>query len=375
MERPEALIMNWRSVALALLVVSALIPQIYLWSKGLERRAAGWLVLFVAAVGINTLPMIIGFAGAYDIWPGLTFLPVNMVLFFGPLLYLHARQLMLGFMPPAYLALLLPGTLNWLYELWAFTMLGDYRAKWAYNDAFHEPFIVPLVQIAALALGAWALWSIWRMRRRYLEWLDANRSDSDEFDPRWISHILVIGTATVAIWGVDLIVSNAFGLNYFEQFRWDLAVLFFVMLLSLEALARLEQPYPKMLAPDAISIEELMEEAAAERDWVVEGERLRAMVIDNGWHLESSLSLQTLSRRFGMNQAYVSRALNQGLDLSFSSFINGLRVEHAKAMILREDVNLLDVALSSGFGSKASFNRAFKLHAGHNPTEYRRLNS
>lgn len=375
MNEVDDLIINWRSVSLALLVMSAIIPQIYLWSKGIERQAVAWLVLFVAAVGMNVTPMIIGFAGAYDIWPGLTFLPVNMILFFGPLLYLHARQLMLGSTPPSFLLLLVPGILNWLYELSAFTMLGDYRAKWAYNDAVHEPFVVPVVQAMALGLGAWALWSIWRMRRRYLEWLDANRSDSDDFDPRWISHSLFIGTVSIAIWGLDLIVSNAFGLSYFEQFGLDLTLLFFVMLLSLEALARLEQPYPKMLAPDAISIEELMEETAAERDWIVEGERLRAMVIENGWHLESSLSLQTLSRRFGMNQAYVSRALNQGLDLSFSSFVNGLRVEHAKAMIQRDNVNLLDVALSSGFGSKASFNRAFKLHTGYNPTEYRRLNS
>ena len=143
----------------------------------------------------------------------------------------------------------------------------------------------------------------------------------------------------------------------------------------MEALARLEKPFPKMLAPDAITIEELMDATAAERDWMLEGEKLRAMVMENGWHLESSLSLQTLSRRFGMNQAYVSRALNQGLSLSFSQFINGLRVEHAKKMIAREDVNLLDVALSSGFGSKASFNRAFKLHTGDSPSGFKRLNS
>ncbi|MEM9500975.1 MAG: AraC family transcriptional regulator [Pseudomonadota bacterium] len=375
MEQSEALTMNWRSVAIALMVACALIPQLYLWSKSIERHATVWLALFVLAVGINATPMIIGFAGAYDIWPGLTFLPVNLMLFFGPLLYLHARQLMMGVTPVVYYALLIPGLLNWVYELWAFTTLGDYRAKWAYNDAFHEPFIVPLVQAAALALGAWAFWSIWRMRRMYTSWLDANRSDADDFEPRWINHILVIGTIAALLWAVDLIVSYIFGLSYLEQFWWDLAVLFLVMLLSLEALARLEQPFPKMLAPDAVSVEELMEQVAAERDWVAEGERLRDEVIANGWHLESSLSLQTLSRRFGMNQAYVSRALNQGLDLSFSNFINGLRVEHAKGMIGRKDVNLLDVALSSGFGSKASFNRAFKLHAGVSPSEHRRLNS
>ncbi len=375
MDRPEHLIMNWRSVALGIFVLSALMAQLYLWAKGIERRAVIWLLAFVCAVAIHLIPMIIGFAGAYDIWPGLTFLPTGMELLFGPLLYLHARQLMMGAVPLSHYWLLAPGAINWLYQLWAFTMLGGYRAKWAYNNAFHEPVIVPLVSLGALSLGAWAFWTVWQMRRQYLTWLHANRSDGDDFDPVWITHFMLLGAGLAALWGAEFVISSWYSLDYFDAFWWDLAGLFIVLLLSLEALARLLQPFPKMLAPDAISVEELMEQAASERDWAIEGERLREMVIDNGWHLESSLSLQTLSRRFGMNQAYVSRALNQGLDLSFSHFINGLRVEHAKAMINRENVNLLDVALSSGFGSKASFNRAFKLHAGTSPSEFKRLNS
>ncbi len=375
MDQPEHLIMNWRSVALALVVMAALLSQAYLWAKGIERRAVIWLLAFVLAVSVHTIPMIIGFAGAYDIWPGLTFLPTGMELLFGPLLYLHARKLMMGAVPLSHYWLLAPGVINWLYQCWAFTMLGDYRAKWAYNNAFHEPYVVPLVSIGALLLGAWAFWAVWGIRQQYLTWLHANRSDGDDFDPVWITHFLMLGAGLAVLWAAEFAASSWYSFDYFDEFWWDMAGLFIVLLLSLEALARLLQQFPKMLAPDAISVEELMEQAASERDWAIEGERLRAMVIENGWHLESSLSLQTLSRRFGMNQAYVSRALNQGLDLSFSNFINGLRVEHAKAMITREEVNLLDVALSSGFGSKASFNRAFKLHAGTNPSEYKRLNS
>ncbi len=375
MDEPEHLIMNWRSVAMASMLLCALVGQMYLWSKCVERRAAQWLALFILAVAIDTIPMIIGFAGAYDIWPGLTFLPTNLALIFGPLLYFHARHLMAGIAPPAQFVLLVPGGFYWLYQLWAFTMLGDYRAKWAFNDAFHEPYVVPLVNFGAIALSGWALVEVWRMQDRYADWLQANRSDGDDFEPTWIRHFLLLGIAAILIWSVETIVFLSSGMTYFDAFWWDIAALFFVMLLSLEALARINQPYPKMLAPDAVSVEELMEATAAERDWAEEGERLRAKVIENGWHLESSLSLQTLSRRFGMNQAYVSRALNQGLDMSFSHFVNGLRIAHAKPMVLREEVNLLDVALSSGFGSKASFNRAFKLHVGVSPSEYRRLNS
>ena len=243
--------MNWRSTAYAMLALAAVIPQMYLWSKGIERRAIVWLLAFVLATSLHAVPMIIGFAGAYNIWPGLTFLPVNMMLFFGPLLYLHARQLMMGAMPPHHYWLLLPGGVNWLYELWAFTMLGDYRAKWAFNDAFHEPFVVPVVITVSIALGVWAFVSVWQMRRQYIEWLEANRSDSDDFEPRWISHFLVIGIMMVVLWGGDAVLSQALGLSYMEQSWWDLIGLFLIMLLSLEALARIEQPFPKMLAPDA----------------------------------------------------------------------------------------------------------------------------
>ena len=374
MDRPEDLIINWRSTAMAIMVLCALLPQVYLWTKGIERRAVMWLALFVLAVAVDVTPMIIGFAGAYDIWPGITFLPVSLAPFFGPLLYFHARQLMVGHIPLSHYWLLLPGGLYWLYQLWAFTMLGDYRSKWAFNDAVHEPFIVPMMTAVTLALAIWSFAQIWLTRRRYIEWLGENRSDGDAFQPTWISHFLALALGAAALWVCDLAMNIAFETSYVDQFWWDIATLFFVMLLSLEALARLVHPYTKMLEPDANAVEALLEATAEERDWSLEGERLKEMVISNGWHLETSLTLQTLSRRFGMNQAYVSRALNQGLDLSFSNFINGLRVEHAKSMALQKDANLLDIALASGFGSKASFNRAFKHHTGLSPSEYRRLN-
>lgn len=117
MDDPETLTMNWRSATIVIMVLCALIAQIYLWSKGIERRATVWLFAFVLAVAIHMIPMIIGFAGAYDLWPGLTFLPVNMMLFFGPLLYFHARQLMLGATPTSQYALLIPGGVSLLYQL------------------------------------------------------------------------------------------------------------------------------------------------------------------------------------------------------------------------------------------------------------------
>ena len=61
------------------------------------------------------------------------------------------------------------------------------------------------------------------------------------------------------------------------------------------------------------------------KDWALEGARLKAQVLEHKWHLESGLSLQNLSRRFGTNQAYLSRAINDGLGVPASNTEDGER--------------------------------------------------
>lgn len=125
----DELVMNWRSALIGVVMACSLVALIYLYRRGLERSAVGWLALFVIAANVSAIPMVIGFAGAYDIWPGLTFLPTQTALFFGPAIALHCRALMVTGPTRAYWWLLLPGIAYWLYQLWAFTMLGDYRQK------------------------------------------------------------------------------------------------------------------------------------------------------------------------------------------------------------------------------------------------------
>ena len=368
MSSPDHLVMNWRSALVGLVIVCSLVCLGHLYRRQTERPATLWLIAFALTAFATGIPMLIGFAGAYDIWPGLTFLPTQVPLWFGPLLYFHAHALMVGPPPQQARWLLLPGVVYWLYQLWAFTCLGDYRSKWAFNDSVHDPIVVPIVIVVSVALTLWSLVKIWQMRGRYLEWLEANRSDDDVFRPVWLTRFMLIAVPLAALWILENTVGPALGLNYFERFWIDFVLLFFVYLLVADALAHIRAPYPKMVPASGGAAPELEPQ---NRDWRAEGARLKRMVEDNRWYLENSISLQELSRRLGTNQSYVSRALNQGLETSYSNFINRLRVEHAKSLIDTGEGTLLDIALASGFGSKASFNRAFKLHAGVTPSQYR----
>jgi AraC-like DNA-binding protein len=83
--------------------------------------------------------------------------------------------------------------------------------------------------------------------------------------------------------------------------------------------------------------------------------------------------LATLSARLGANTGYLSKALNDGLGMNFSTFVNGLRAEHvAERLKARDHRDLLEIAFEAGFASKASFNRAFKARLGLSPSAFRR---
>ena len=371
--------MNWRSAMLALVMLCGAMTLLLLWLRGLERRAVGWLIAFVAAGMLSAVPMVIGFAGAYNRWPGLTFLPTHFAPLFGPLLYFHARCLMSDEPLGRLRWLLLPGIAYWFYQLWAFTALGDYRAKWAFNDAFHEPVIVPLVLVTSAVLIVAALIGLLRLRTRYLAWLDDHLADGDRFDPVWLKHLFIASIPLAGLWILDNAIGPVLDLSYYDRFWADFAALFLLFFIAAEALARIQASFPKMPlkaeAAQAKTVDEAEHTPArieTQRDWTGDGRRLQATILEHGWHLEPGISLQELSRRFGMNQTYVSRALNQGLGASFSDVINGLRVNHAQQLIDQGGSSLLDIAIESGFGSKASFNRAFKNHSGMTPSAWQR---
>ncbi|HMB70957.1 MAG TPA: helix-turn-helix domain-containing protein, partial [bacterium] len=91
-------------------------------------------------------------------------------------------------------------------------------------------------------------------------------------------------------------------------------------------------------------------------------------------YLDPDLGLDALARAVGIPAHHLSQTLNQGMGLSFFDFVNRFRVRHAARLLLGPadpDRTVLAVAFDSGFSSKASFNRAFKLHTGLTPTQFR----
>jgi AraC-like DNA-binding protein len=82
-------------------------------------------------------------------------------------------------------------------------------------------------------------------------------------------------------------------------------------------------------------------------------------------------SLEKAAAVGSYNPSYFSTLFKKTTGYTYSEYLNAKKLGFACAMMKRKDLTLTDIALSSGFVSAASFNRAFKSVMGETPKEYR----
>lgn len=93
---------------------------------------------------------------------------------------------------------------------------------------------------------------------------------------------------------------------------------------------------------------------------------------------DAEINLDKLAARLNASKHHVSQVINEQLGSSFFEYINQLRVEEAKKMLVettRSDFHIIEIAYVVGFNNKVSFNAAFKKATGMTPSEYRRHHS
>lgn len=98
-----------------------------------------------------------------------------------------------------------------------------------------------------------------------------------------------------------------------------------------------------------------------------------ASISNEGWYLDTELTVVSLSKKLGIPVNRVSKAINQSNHTNFNNFINGFRVAHAQKLIHQgflEKHAIEGLGKASGFHSKNAFYRAFKKDMGTTPKAY-----
>ena len=382
--------MRFGSYSLILLVgsINGFVLAALLWRRHANVLANRLLGTLVALVALRLMPYVLGYAGAYDLYPWLTFAPFDLSLAFGPLIWAYVVALTTGAAPPRWHRHAVAPAVQLAYALVCFAL--PLRLKWSWYTGTNLQIIEPGgLLLSLVSLGGYLVASRQQLAG-YQRWLHAQFSNTETWRLDWLHHLLAGVAATLVIGVAFALVSwTITPLDYFQRFPQMivLAVLaYFLGALgwrfgdivypavdtAVDSLATMETVIPpeEPAEPLALALQEAVPVGSAYKD-VADGWAARTWAA--GWWRDDALSLASLAARLNTSPRTLSRVLNEGRGQTFHAFVNRMRVDAVVAALrdTSDARDLMALAFDAGFNSKASFNRAFKTQLGMTPSQYR----
>lgn len=90
------------------------------------------------------------------------------------------------------------------------------------------------------------------------------------------------------------------------------------------------------------------------------------------YDLTADLSLNTLSKQLNVNPPYLSALFKKECGITLTDYVNGKRIEYAKALLASTDKLINNVAFECGVADTNYFIKLFKKETGLTPTEFRK---
>ena len=96
--------------------------------------------------------------------------------------------------------------------------------------------------------------------------------------------------------------------------------------------------------------------------------RAKQFISDNQ---SEELSLDQVAKVVNMSSCYFCKKFKKSTGLNFTEYINRVRVEKSRNLLLNPNLRVSEIASEVGFQSLTHFNRMFKRVLGSSPTDYR----
>lgn len=359
----EGLSFGWRTAVLTVAVVQLLLLALALSRTLANRSANRTLAALLVVMALVVMPWLIGFGGFYDKWMWLSFAPFQITLAVAPLGWLYLIALTEGSWPERGWRHLVPALAQAVYLSVCFALPFDAKMAWAERSSGAYQ---ALTSLALLAQMGWYGRVATVRLQHYRAALPDHVADTHRYAARWLAGALAALGLLFAVWAGYSLWDLAAPLGYFNLMGLYLAIAACALYLGIEGWRHAALPFPRLaeLAPPT---------TPDSKDWAALGREWAARVQTEGWARDPDLTLASLARRLGTNTGYLSRAINLGLGCNFSEFIAAQRAEAVAERLRAGDAaDLLSIALEEGFGSKASFNRAFAARHGVAPSAFRR---
>lgn len=215
-------------------------------------------------------------------------------------------------------------------------------------------------------------WYGLRMLKKFDLRLQAVYADTTGRDTSAVFHLLLVIICVSVLSGV----ANSLGKAFFGESLYlliPISLAFSIVLYSLNYIC-----YHRDFTIDEFVVESTDVEMDIEPDTLVDseliGRKIEALMKEQRIFLTQNLKITDVVKAIGSNRTYVSNYINDTYHCSFSDYINQMRIEHAKSLLLssKPDTKLVTIAEASGYSSESAFYRNFQRVTGMTPSEFKK---
>ena len=92
----------------------------------------------------------------------------------------------------------------------------------------------------------------------------------------------------------------------------------------------------------------------------------------DSFHTDMSLNVTAVADAMALSPNYISKIFKNHTGQSLLTYINQVRIKHAKELLASTNINVDEIAAMAGFSNSRSFRRNFQSLTGITATDYRR---
>lgn len=259
-------------------------------------------------------------------------------------------------------------------QLWPWLMPGVAVAvaKYALPDAGIDRLRLLLFAIQIATVCYFGI----RMLKNFDRKLHGTYADTDGRDTGAVHHLLVAVIVVSVLAGV----ANSVGKQYFGETLWllvPISLAFSIMLFALSYICFCRDFSIDQLRADEEEHTEAApastpEEGSRSEDTESVGQHIETLMTEEHYFLKHDLKIGDIVKAVGSNRTHVSNYINTTHGCSFSDYMNRLRIDYAKRLLLSAPAGkkLTQIADESGFATEQSFYRNFKKFEGMTPAEW-----
>ena len=127
--------------------------------------------------------------------------------------------------------------------------------------------------------------------------------------------------------------------------------------------------------PQVLMAEVLLRMAEATKEAVLRDNTMsyvRKAVSYLASHLDENIRIVDVAGEVGIAPAYLQRIFRQSTGMTIVDYLNRLRIQQSKRLLMFSDDPVTDVAITVGFNSRQHFFRVFQAETGMSPREFRK---